>query len=236
MVVERGGSRFELIVGVHDLSEAPDARGEELKSWMPFSAVEPLLDNLLDMSRQTGAKLRITSDDAFRSDIDLLAPWLARHGIGGIFFVPTSVLGLPGRLTASDLHTLVTLGMEIGVHGVRHIDWTSISEREFLDDVGEGRGTIEDIIGRPVDIVAPPFGRFDIRIVDRLFGMGFREVHTCRPGLALVSAAIKPRNMLKAGSIPAVLAVGGRRGGWPDAARCRLRRLSTRFRSLVGAP
>ena len=236
MVAEHGGSRFELIVGVHDLSEVPDASGDELKSWMPFSGVEPLLGRLLAMSQRTGARLRITSDDAFRSDIDLLAPWLIQQGVDGIFFVPTSVLGQPGRLAPSDLRALAALGMEIGVHGARHIDWTSISKREFLDDVSEGRAVIEDIIDRPVDTVAPPFGRFDIRILDHLFSMGFREVHTCRPGLALASAAIKPRNMLKPGNIPAVLAVGGRRGGWPDAARCRLRHLSTRFRSLVGAP
>ncbi|WP_370675199.1 polysaccharide deacetylase family protein [Pleomorphomonas sp. PLEO] len=219
---------------MHDLSEVPDACGDELKSWMPFSAVEPLLGSLLDVSRSTGAKLRITSDDAFRSDIDLLAPWLIRHGVDGIFFVPTSVLGQPGRLAPSDLRALAALGMEIGVHGARHIDWTSIPEREFLDDVSEGRNVIEDIIGRPVDIVAPPFGRFNIRILDRLFAMGFREVHTCRPGLALVSTAIKPRNMLKSGNIPIVLAVAERQGGWSDVARCRLRHLSTRFRSLFG--
>jgi len=231
-----GGSRFELIVGVHDLSEEPDARGDELKSWMPFSAAEPLLRTLLAMSRRTGARLRITSDDAFRSDIDLLAPWLARHGVAGLFFVPTSVLGLPGRLAAADLRALASLGMEIGVHGARHLDWTSISERDFLDDVSSGRAALEAILGRPVDIVAPPFGRFNIHILHRLFAMGFREIHTSRPGLALASAAIKPRNMLKAGNVPTVLAVGQRRGGWHDVARCRLRPLSTRLRTLAGVP
>ena len=235
MAAERAGSRFELIVGVHDLSEAPDAIGDEVKSWMPFSAVEPLLDSLLDLSRKTGTKLRITSDDAFRSDIDLLAPWLARHGVAGAFFVPTGALGRSGRLTADDLRVLATLGMEIGVHGVRHVDWTAISDREFRDDVREGRKTLEEILGRPVDVVAPPFGRFNARVLDHLFAIGFREVHTCRPGHALVSEALKPRNMLKTGNIPAVFAVAERQGSWHDAARCRLRPLSTRVRSLVGA-
>ncbi|SCM76174.1 hypothetical protein KL86PLE_30621 [uncultured Pleomorphomonas sp.] len=236
MAVDGGGSRFELIVGVHDLAEQPDARDDELKSWVPFSVAEPLLRTLLAMSRRTGARLRVTSDDAFRSDIELLAPWLARNGVAGIFFVPTSVLGRPGRLAAADLRALAGLGMKIGVHGVDHLDWTAISERQFLDDVGEGRAALEAILGRPVDIVAPPFGRFNIHILHRLFAMGFREVHTSRPGLALASAAIKPRNMLKPGNVSAVLAVGGRRGGWRDVVRCRLRPLSTRLRTLAGVP
>jgi peptidoglycan/xylan/chitin deacetylase (PgdA/CDA1 family) len=233
---ERGTSPFELIVGLHDLAEEPDARDDELTSWMPFSAARPLLDDLLAMSRKTGTRLRITSDDAFRSDIDLLAPWLTRNGVAGAFFVPTRFLGRPGRLTAGDIRALDALGMEIGVHGAAHLDWTSISKREFLDDVSEGRAALEDILGRPVDVVAPPFGRFDARILDHLFAMGFREVHTCRPGLALTSVGIKPRNMLKTGNEQALLAVGSRRGNWYDATRCRLRYLSVRLKTLAGLP
>ena len=236
MEAERGTSPFELIVGLHDLAEEPDARDDELTSWMPFSAARPLLDDLLAMSRKTGTRLRITSDDAFRSDIDLLAPWLARNGVAGAFFVPTRFLGHPGRLTADDIRALDALGMEIGVHGAAHLDWLSISERELFDDVSEGRATLEGILGHPVDIVAPPFGRFDARVLDTLFAMGFREVHTCRPGVALASTAIKPRNMLKPGNVPAVLAVASRPGNWRDAARCRLRHLSTRLRTLAGVP
>lgn len=236
MEAERGTSPFELIVGLHDLAEEPDARDDELMSWMPFSAARPLLDDLLAMSRKTGTRLRITSDDAFRSDIDLLAPWLARNGVAGAFFVPTRFLGRPGRLTVDDIRALDALGMEIGVHGAAHLDWTSISKREFLDDVSEGRAALEDILGRLVDVVAPPFGRFDARILDHLFAMGFREVHTCRPGLALTSVAIKPRNMLKTGNEQALLAVGSRRGNWHDATRCRLRYLSVRLKTLAGLP
>ncbi len=236
MTGKRGAARFELIVGVHDLSEEPDARGDELKSWVPFSAARPLLDELVETSREAGTRLRITSDDAFRSDVDLLAPWLVTHGIAGSFFVLTRFLGRPGRLTANDVRGLADLGMEIGVHGADHLDWTAISEREFLDDVTEGRAILEGILGRPVDVVAPPFGRFDARILHHLFAMGFREVHTCRPGLALTSVAIKPRNMLKAGNEAALRAVGGRRGNWSDAARCRLRPLSVRLKTLAGLP
>lgn len=236
MAVEQAGARFELIVGVHDLAETPDARDDELASWMPFSEVEPVLGRLLAASRRTGTPLRVTSDDAFRSDLHLLAPWLVRHGIAGAIFVPTRFLGRPGRLTADDIRALAGLGLEIGVHGARHVDWTALSEREFNDDVTEGRRALEQILGRPVDLAAAPFGRFDARVLDRLLAMGFREVHTSRPGFALASVPIKPRNMLKSGNLPAVLALGDRRGDWRDAARCRLRRLSTRLRSIGGAP
>ena len=54
MEAERGKSPFELIVGLHDVAEEPDARDDELASWMPFSEVEPVLGRLLAASRRTG--------------------------------------------------------------------------------------------------------------------------------------------------------------------------------------
>jgi len=227
-------SRFELIVGLHDLAERPDARGDELSSWMPFSEVEPVLDALVESCRQTGVRLRITSDDGFRSDYERLAPWLVERGLGGVFFVPSRFVGRPGRLSTADLRELVALGMEIGVHGARHINWADAAPGDFAEDVQEGRQALEEIIGRRVDKVAPPFGGFNAHVLAHLEASGFSEIHTCRPGLSLASVAVKPRNMIKAGNIEAVLAVGRRLGGWGDATRCRLRRLSTVVKSRVG--
>lgn len=229
-----GPARFELIVGLHDLAERPDARGDELPYWLPFSTVEPVLDALALSCRRTGVRLRITSDDGFRSDLERLAPWLIANGLAGTFFVPSRFIGRHGRLTAAELRELAALGMEIGVHGARHIDWSRATPAEFADDVREGRAALEDAIGRPVDKAAPPFGGFNAAVLDHLEAAGFSEIHTCRPGLALTSVAIKPRNMIKAGNIETVLAVGRRHGDWHDAARCRLRRLSTTVRSRIG--
>lgn len=233
MAVE-GPARFELIVGLHDLAERPDARDDELSSWMPFSTVEPVLDALVLSCRQTGVRLRVTSDDGFRSDYERLAPWLVDNGLAGTFFVPSRFVGRPGRLTEANLRELSALGMEIGVHGARHINWARATPAEVAEDVREGRAALEAVVGRPVDKVAPPFGGFNAAVLDLLEAEGFSEIHTCRPGLSLASVAIKPRNMIKAGNVEAVLAAGRRRGTWLDAARCRLRRLSTTVRSRTG--
>jgi peptidoglycan/xylan/chitin deacetylase (PgdA/CDA1 family) len=227
--------RFRLIVGVHDLADPPDARGDELSSWMPFAEVAPLFDRILDHTRATGARLHVTSDDGFRSDHALLLPWLVERGIGGTFFVPTGFIGRPGRLGVAEIREIAAHGLRIGVHGVRHIDWTAVPEHEFLADVREGRDRLEQTIGAAIDLVAPPFGRFDGRVAVRLLEMGFREIHTCRPGPAPVGEPLVPRNMLRAGRVEAVLAASRRRGGPIDVARCRLRRLREVMRYRTGA-
>lgn len=229
-----GRRGFELIIGLHDLSERLDARGEELAYWMPFSAARPVLDALVDSSRQTGVRLRITSDDGFRSDHQNLMPWLLERGLEGSFFVPTRFIGLEGRLTAANLREMVALGMNIGSHGARHINWSKVPATEFVEDIREGRKALEDMLGRSVDRVSVPFGGFNAVVLRQLAAEGFAEIHLSRPGLALAREALKPRNMLKSNKVEEILALGRRRGDLMDITRVRLRSLSTVVRSWVG--
>ena len=226
-----GRSRFELIIGLHDLSERHDARGEELDYWMPFSVAGPMLDLLVDRSRQTGVRLRITSDDGFRSDREKLMPWLIERGLTGTFFVPSRFIGLEGRLTAAHLREMSALGMEIGNHGARHVDWSKVTEAEFVEDIREGRKALEDIIGQRVSKVSTPFGGFNARVLAHLADEGFTEICTSRPGLALARVPLKPRNIMRSESVGPIHALAGRRGTLADAARVRLRPLSTVIRS-----
>lgn len=234
MIGDFGARHFQMIVGVHDLSEPPQASGDEMKSWMAFSEVRPLLDQLVDNTSQTGVSLHVTSDDAFRSDYDLLLPWLLEHGLVGTFFIPTRFLDRPGRLTVADLRAIAAEGMRIGVHGARHLAWGGLTVDEFLADVREGRESLQQMLGMPVDVVAPPFGSYNGRIVKQLVEEGFREIHTCRSGLALESELLKPRNMIKKQQLGAVLATSRRRGGFVDAARCRIRRMRASLEGLAG--
>ena len=79
-MIGEAAARFQLIVGVHDLADPADARDDELQSWMPFGEVAPVLERILDNTRATGTILHITSDDGFRSDHEVLLPWLIEPG------------------------------------------------------------------------------------------------------------------------------------------------------------
>lgn len=211
---------FDLIVGVHDLTDPPDAVDDELLSWLSFEQARPLLDRILKNARQTGVRLHITSDDGFRSDYNELMPWLIDNGVDGTFFIVTDFLDRPGRLTTPQLREIATSGIRIGVHGAGHLNWTELSHKDFVADVRTGKDRLEQVLGAPVDCVAPPFGAYNFRIMCRLFAMGFREVHTCRPGLSLRRAPVKPRNMLKQSQIEEVLATSTQTGTVIDALHC----------------
>ena len=227
--------RFEMIVGLHDIAMPPAARGDELSCWVPFSHVASQLDEMLENTQSQGVSLRITSDDGFRSDYDILLPWLQERGLVGTFFIPTRYLDKPGRLTTAQLRELAAAGMSIGVHGALHLDWTGIPEAVFIADVHEGRERLQDLLGASVHFVAPPFGRYNERVLQHLIGQGFSEIHTVQPGLAPVGLPIKPRNMIRASQIDAVVARSRDPGGPRDIARYRLRRVRSTLKSLVGA-
>ncbi len=225
-------SSFDLIVGVHDLADPPDAMDDELQSWLSFEQARPLLDTILENTRRNGVRLHITSDDGFRSDYEILMPWLIDNGVDGTFFIVTDFLDRPGRLTTPQLREIATSGIRIGVHGVGHLNWTKLSHMDFIADVQVGRDRLEQVLGTSVDLVAPPFDAYNLRIICQLFDMGFREVHTCRSGLSLRRAPVKPRNMLKQSQIDAVLATSTTTGTLGDAIHCWARRLCFRKPNL----
>ncbi len=226
-------TRFELIIGVHDLAETPDAEGEELLSWLPFSVARPVLDAILANRRMTSMPLVITSDDAFRSDYDLLTPYLLENGLTGSFFIPTDFVGQKGRLTSAQMREMADLGMRFGIHGARHINWQTATPKQFMADVRQGKDTLEQMLGRKVDTAAAPFGGFDGRIAAHLRNEGLTTLYTSRRGLALRSAWIKPRNMLKSSQLDLVRQISTTAGTWRDAARCQARVLRANIEAMV---
>lgn len=235
MVSEPHAGRFRFILGVHDLSDPPDARGAELRSWMPFAQVRPLLDRLRDETARSGAALHVTCDDAFRSDYALLLPWLLDRGVGASCFVPTRFVGLPGRLSAAQIREMAALGLRIGAHGAGQVDWTSVPRAAFLADLREGRDRLEQILGLAVDTVALPFGSYDGAVLAALLREGFGEIHTTRAGYAPRGEPLVPRNMLRQDRVEAVLALAARPPHLGDALLCRLRRARAGLRAMAGA-
>lgn len=225
-----GGFRF--YAGVHDLSEVPDAVDDELTSWLPFSQARPVLDEIAAQCRAAATPLEITSDDGFRSDFTLLTPYVLDRGLAASFFIVSEFLDRPGRLTVSHLREMHRLGMKIGLHGARHINWRLASPETRRDDIAEGKDRLEQVLGTEVTSVAVPFGAYNGPVVRHLLARGLSEICISTPGLAYDPVPLRPRNMLKAGTLDAVRAASKAGGTMRDALRCGARYA----RALVAPP
>jgi peptidoglycan/xylan/chitin deacetylase (PgdA/CDA1 family) len=136
-------------------------------------------------------RVRITFDDGNASDLECALPALVDRGLKGEFFLVVENIGAPGYLTIAQVRELAATGMEIGLHGVDHSPWQGLDNKALDLEIVGGRRRLEDILQRPVDTAACPFGTYDRRCLRVLRSAGFRKVYTCDGGTA------RPREWLQ---------------------------------------
>jgi peptidoglycan/xylan/chitin deacetylase (PgdA/CDA1 family) len=123
----------------------------------------------------------LTFDDGLLDNLETLSPLLASLGAPGTVFVVSGWLGRPHPyaewtrvVTEAELRRLAAAGLEIGAHTVTHPDLTTLTRQEATDELRRGRESLEEILGRPVDVVAYPYGRANAETVAAAREAGFR--------------------------------------------------------------
>jgi peptidoglycan/xylan/chitin deacetylase (PgdA/CDA1 family) len=128
--------------------------------------------------------LAVTFDDSYRSVIELGAPILARHGLPGTVFVPTSYTGhaepvswpgidrwSPGPhagelipMSWDELTVLADAGWEIGSHTRTHPRLTEVDDATLATELEASRRDCEVALRRPCTSIAYPHGATDERV------------------------------------------------------------------------
>ena len=148
-------------------------------------------------SKSSALRPEITFDDGNKSDIEIAAPILKRHGLTAEFFVLAGRLDSPGSLSRADVKQLQADGMRIGSHGYDHVDWKKLDaagqKREWVD----ARQAIEQVTGTIIDCAAIPFGSYDGKVVTGLRAQKYRRIATSDRGLANRDSPVIPRTSVK---------------------------------------
>lgn len=83
-------------------------------------------------------------------------------------------------VSADELRRLAArAGHSIGAHGAHHRALPELDAGEKASELGEGRARLEQALGRPVRVLAYPFGAFDDASVDAAQAAGFELALTC---------------------------------------------------------
>ncbi len=125
----------------------------------------------------------LTFDDGTADHYELVAPLLERHGLRGVFFVPTEKIGLPGRLTREQLQELHARGHEIGCHSHAHRRLDVLSVGEIAHQLTTSCDLLEEITGQRPRILAPPGGYTSARIRAAALNAGLAAVRTMKWGV-----------------------------------------------------
>jgi len=134
----------------------------------------------------------MTFDDGHASDLTA-ARELARRGIPAAFFVTCKRLGSPGFLDHSQVCELDSHGFRIGSHGLTHTRFTDLAPEEIHSELNDSKQWLECLIGKPVNVLAIPFGFYDSTIVAGAIAAGYQHVLTSDFAVAIAGSYVLSR-------------------------------------------
>lgn len=134
----------------------------------------------------------LTFDDGYTDFLTGALPLLHRFRCGATLFV------LPGRLggdnawdplgprkpllTADGIRRAAEGGVEIGSHGLTHVDLTRADDATLTAEVAESRALLTELTGAPVDGFCYPYGTVDARAVEAVRKAGYTYACAIDPG------------------------------------------------------
>jgi peptidoglycan/xylan/chitin deacetylase (PgdA/CDA1 family) len=130
-----------------------------------------------------GKRVVLSFDDAHLCNYTVTMPLLTRHGFSGTFFIPTGFIARDaGQVTMTQLRDMQHCGMEIHSHSHSHPFLNQLARRALLDELGTSKAILEEHLGKKVDVLACPGGRYNRLVLEVAAEAGYSGVCTSRPG------------------------------------------------------
>lgn len=176
------------------ITVTPERLGRQL-AWLRQRGLRgvPVAELLAARARGGGQDLiGLTFDDGYADFVTHALPLLRRWGCRATVFV------LPGRLggdnawdplgprkpllTADGIRRVAAEGMEIGSHGLTHVDLTRADDLALKAELVESRALLEELTGVRVDGFCYPYGTVDARVVAAVREAGYAYACAIDPG------------------------------------------------------
>ncbi|MFC1261545.1 MULTISPECIES: polysaccharide deacetylase family protein [Streptomyces] len=134
----------------------------------------------------------LTFDDGYADFVTHALPCLRRHGCGATLFVLPGRLGADNAwdplgprkplLTADGIRHAVAEGVEIGSHGLTHVDLTTADDATLKAETAESRALLTELTGAPVTGFCYPYGTVDARAAEAVRAAGYAYACAIDPG------------------------------------------------------
>ncbi len=182
----------------HALDDGQDGRGLDLQGQDRHYtlSIETFRRQLEQIARDAGAvvstrdwlakthagRVLLTFDDGHISNYCLAFPMLLERGMRADFFVNPGNVGKPGFADWAQLRQMAAAGMSIQSHGYDHRYLTHLAPDELRESLRAARIEIQDRVGTPVTLLAPPGGRMPKGLDEIARACGYSHVLGSRPG------------------------------------------------------
>ncbi len=134
----------------------------------------------------------LTFDDGYADFVTHALPCLRRHGCGATLFVLPGRLGADNAwdplgprkplLTADGIRHAAAEGVEIGSHGLTHVDLTTADDATLKAETAESRALLTELTGAPVTGFCYPYGTVDARAAEAVRAAGYAYACAIDPG------------------------------------------------------
>ena len=88
-------------------------------------------------------------------------PILTSHGLTGTDYIISGELGNSDSITVAQMLQLQTLGYEIGDHTKTHVDLTTLTQPQIVDEVTNSKTDLEALGVNPITTFAYPYGTWN---------------------------------------------------------------------------
>lgn len=125
-----------------------------------------------------------TFDDGHESNFQVAWPALVEVGGRADFFVNPAQVGTTGFATWAELRQMADAGMSVQSHGLDHSHYlTQLSPAQLRAELRQAKLEIEQRVGRPVTLLAPPGGRSPADLQRIAREVGYSHVLNSRPSV-----------------------------------------------------
>jgi peptidoglycan/xylan/chitin deacetylase (PgdA/CDA1 family) len=124
----------------------------------------------------------LTFDDGHASHRKYAMPALSRFDLKATFFITAGWTATKsGFMSASELRELAAAGHDVQSHGWSHAFLTNCSSADLIVELRRSKAALEDLLGKPVDAISMPGGRWNRRVLKECAAEGYRRVFTSDP-------------------------------------------------------
>ncbi|HWC00679.1 MAG TPA: polysaccharide deacetylase family protein [Bryobacteraceae bacterium] len=139
---------------------------------------------LADLPAGRSAAPVITFDDGHLSHYEYGMPLLEEHAFHAIFFVTAGWMqNRPSYMSWAQVRELAEHGHEVQSHGWSHAFLTGCNESELRRELEQSKDTLEQRLGKEVDAISMPGGRWNERVAHACVAAGYKRIYTSTPWL-----------------------------------------------------
>lgn len=144
-----------------------------------YHAILPhqLNDYLLHDAPLPANPIMITFDDTKEDQYTVAAPEMKKYGFKGVFFIMTVAINRPNYMTKEQIKDLSDKGHEIGAHTWDHHMVTKYAGEDWENQLTKPKKKLEEIIGKPVNYFAYPFGLWNQAAIPEIKSRGYKHAY-----------------------------------------------------------